>query len=109
MGNGFGRGILTENGVKNIRAGHPPLRQNLRMKTPEDADVADQPGIIGGIALSFGEQPFDQPEILQLRQHLFHRAEHSVMGVNKGAVPIEQQRSRHRERTFRSHHSHSFL
>ena len=53
--------------------------------------TAHQAGIIRCSAFILRQQPLHQPQILQLRQHVFHSTEHGIVGVYQGAVPVENQ------------------
>ena len=61
------------------------------MQAAEDADIAHQLGIVFVAAAVFGQEPLDQLQLFKLRQHLLHRREHRIEGVDQGAVPVKNQ------------------
>ncbi len=105
MGNKARLPVITENRIEDVRAGYPSLRQNPRVQTPEDPDVAYQPGIVRRAALVLRQQALYQPQIFQLWQHVFHGTEHGIMGVHQGAVPVKDDHRRWPQTLTQRHHT----
>ncbi len=91
VGNQFGVSVIAKNGVENVGPGHPAFGQYAWVQPPENPDVSHQPGVVRRAATVLRQQPLHQTQLFQLRQHVFHGAEHSIVGVYQGAMPVENQ------------------
>ena len=94
VGNQSGLFVVAKNRTEYVGSRDPAFCENARVQAPKNADVANQPGIVFRATLLFRQQLIHQPELFQLRQHIFHGAEHGVVGIYQGSVPIKYQHRR---------------
>ncbi len=90
-------GVVAEDGIEDIRARNPAFREDAWVEPAEKPDVADQSGVIAGLALILGQELRHQPEVFQLGEHLLHGREHGIVGVHERAMPVEEDKLRARQ------------